>query len=347
MAEMQTVVTTQPGQGGYDNAAYANGAQQPPQPQQPPPQYGEQPPQQQQYGQQPPQQQQYGQQPPQQQQYGQQPPQQYGQPPPAQYGQPPQQQYAGQPPPPPGPDPNAQQWMVAPPAPSGCPPGLEYLAQIDQLLVKQQFELLEMLTGWECANKYKVLNSMGQQVYFAAEESDMCMRQMCGNGRPFQIHITDNNQQEVIRVCREFKCCAGCCWTACCGACQLEVTIESPPGTVVGYVSQECSGWKPNYSVKNADLQTIGEIKGPCCMCSGPCCSDVEFAIHPPGNEETQIGLIAKKWTGALHEVFTDADTFSVSFPVDMDVRTKATFLGALFLIDFMYFEQQQNNSHY
>ncbi len=39
--------------------------------------------------------------------------------------------------PPPG------QWMPIPQAPVGCPPGLEYLAQIDQLLVKQQVELLE------------------------------------------------------------------------------------------------------------------------------------------------------------------------------------------------------------
>ena len=35
------------------------------------------------------------------------------------------------------------QWMQAPPAPANCPPGLEYLTQIDQLLVKQQVELLE------------------------------------------------------------------------------------------------------------------------------------------------------------------------------------------------------------
>lgn len=35
------------------------------------------------------------------------------------------------------------QWMQAPPVPANCPPGLEYLTQIDQLLIKQQVELLE------------------------------------------------------------------------------------------------------------------------------------------------------------------------------------------------------------
>lgn len=38
--------------------------------------------------------------------------------------------------------------MPAPTVMSGVPPGLEYLAQIDQLLVNQQIELLEcMLPG--------------------------------------------------------------------------------------------------------------------------------------------------------------------------------------------------------
>ena len=35
------------------------------------------------------------------------------------------------------------QWMQKPQAPYGCPPGLEYLSQINQLLVHQQVELLE------------------------------------------------------------------------------------------------------------------------------------------------------------------------------------------------------------
>ena len=35
------------------------------------------------------------------------------------------------------------QYMPAPAAMSGVPPGLEYLSQIDQLLINQQVELLE------------------------------------------------------------------------------------------------------------------------------------------------------------------------------------------------------------
>ena len=45
--------------------------------------------------------------------------------------------------------------------------------------------------------------------------------------------------QEVIRVTREFKCCAGCCWCANLDCCAHEITVEAPVGQVVGYVRQE------------------------------------------------------------------------------------------------------------
>lgn len=51
----------------------------------------------------------------------------------------------------------------------GCPPGLEYLSQIDQLLVHQKIELFEAFSSFETKNKYNVKNSLGQKVYIAKE----------------------------------------------------------------------------------------------------------------------------------------------------------------------------------
>ena len=57
-----------------------------------------------------------------------------------------------------------------------------------------------------------------------------------------------------------------------------------------------------------------------------------------------QVGKISKQWSGVLKEAFTDADNFGISFPMDLDVKIKATLLGAVFLIDFMFFEETEND---
>ncbi|XP_006816091.2 phospholipid scramblase 2-like [Saccoglossus kowalevskii] len=137
----------------------------------------------------------------------------YGQPPPQGYTQPGQQVSGqpGMPPPVPGAPPmGGPQWMQAPQAPANCPPGLEYLSMIDQLLIHQQVELLEAFTGFETNNKYEIKNSMGQRVYFAAEDTDCCTRQCCGSARPFDMKVLDNQQREVIHLHRPLRCSS--CW---------------------------------------------------------------------------------------------------------------------------------------
>ena len=97
---------------------------------------------------------------------------------------------------------------------TNCPPGLEYLAAIDQLLVHQKVELLEAFTGFETGNKYTVKNSMGQNVFKAKEESDCCSRQFCGPMRSFGMKILDNNGTEVMHLNRPLAC-ASCCFPCC------------------------------------------------------------------------------------------------------------------------------------
>ncbi|GAA55617.1 phospholipid scramblase 1 [Clonorchis sinensis] len=56
----------------------------------------------------------------------------------------------------------------------------------------------------------------------------------------------------------------------------------------------------------------------------------------------TEVGLITKQWSNIIQEMYTDADNFGIAFPMDLDVRIKATLIGAVFLIDFMFFEDNQ-----
>ncbi len=50
-----------------------------------------------------------------------------------------------------------------------------------------------------------------------------------------------------------------------------------------------------------------------------------------------------KKWSGLMKEGFSDADNFCVTFPQEWDIELKALFLGAVFFIDFVHFENKGN----
>lgn len=205
-----------------------------------------------------------------------------------------------------------------------CPLGLEYLTAVDQLLVKQKLELLEAFTGFETKNKYVIKNSLGQDVYFAGEDTDCCTRNCCGPTRPFDMKIVDSSQREVLHLYRPLRC--DSCWFPCC---LQEMEVSSPPGNVIGYVEQNWSVFKPSFDIKDQSGQTVLKIEGPFCTFS--LCGDVEFQVTTVDGE--QVGQINKQWSGLARELFTDSDYFGISFPIDLDVKVKATLMGACFLI--------------
>lgn len=265
------------------------------------------------------------------------------------------QQGPGQPPVPPNMNATAGGGWMPPPgtsevAASNVPPGLEYLTYLDQLLVQQVVELLEAFTGWETDNKYAVKNMMGQQCYYALEESGCCSKMCCKDARGFTMKIVDNTQREVIRARRDFNCCATkCCWLPCCGCCRHEIVVESPPGVVIGRVHNECSFIRQSFSVKLGDEgseEEVLKIVGPLCLKRSLCCicCDVTFTIESTSTGD-EVGKLKKQFTGMVKEVFTDADNFSVTFPKDLDVRAKAVLLCAVFLIDFLYYENKPSDN--
>ncbi|XP_051285107.1 phospholipid scramblase 2 isoform X1 [Dicentrarchus labrax] len=214
----------------------------------------------------------------------------------------------------------------------GVPPGLEYLAQIDQILIHQKVELLEAFIGFETNNQYEIKNSLGQKIYKAKEKNDCCTRNCCGSLRSFDMKIKDNMDREVIRLIRPFRCVS--CWCPCC---LQEMEVQAPPGTTIGYVKQDWHPFLPRFSIQGANKETMMKLEGPCFACN--CCGDVNFELKGKDSDKS-IGRISKQWSGLLKEVFTDTDNFGIQFPLDLDVKMKAVLMGACFLIDFMFFEK-------
>ena len=62
-------------------------------------------------------------------------------------------------------------------------------------------------------------------------------------------------------------------------------------------------------------------------------------------SETNSTGFIKKIWSGVGEELYTDADSFILQFPPDATVYHKMLLLGAVFLIDFMFFENNNRNS--
>ncbi|KAK6015268.1 Scramblase [Ostertagia ostertagi] len=129
-----------------------------------------------------------------------------------------------------------------------------------------------------------------------------------------------------------------CC--ASCYCCRDWITVEVPSGNEIGYVQQR-SGCKLNFNVYEQNSKFAYIIGPGCCGCG--CCTccfpEKTFTIYSQ-SDGSQIGAITKVFGGMLKEYLTDADTFRVTFPTDMAVTAKMILIAAVFLIDFLAFEE-------
>ncbi len=199
---------------------------------------------------------------------------------------------------------------------------MERLSSISSLVVSQQKEWGEILTGFETKNRYAVSDVSGSRLYLAAEEAgSTLLRWFLKALRPFTIAVLTEDGQVVLRVIRPFR------------FYFHRAEVVDSQGQSLGVIERRFSVLRRIYSVLDSSGEEVFQLFGP--------------ILHPwtfqIRNDEVEYGKITKKWSGLLKEGFTDADNFGVMFPAEWDVKLKALFLGAVFLIDFVHFENKGN----
>ncbi|XP_058123029.1 phospholipid scramblase 1-like [Anopheles coustani] len=200
--------------------------------------------------------------------------------------------------------------------------GLENLYGAGKLVVN--LETIEKRRSDMVVNKYMIKSSLGGVVYCAEEKSSSCARYWCGPGRQLDIRVQDIFQNEVLLIQRDSDC-SNCCCT--CDLHKVEVLLTS--GTVIGTIEQRKTLFHPEFNIKNQHGQTVLMVRHTTPF--GTCKLTGDVIFHIFGMDGTEIGKLSKKYD-ACH-------SFSITFPMDLDVMVKATLLGALFWLHYMLSE--------
>lgn len=199
---------------------------------------------------------------------------------------------------------------------------MQRIDAVPAVVVTQIKEWGEILSGFELRNRYTVRDTNGADLFHAVEtKNNFLARLILRSLRPFEIELRTPEQSLALRLRRPFR------------FYFHELEIVDTNGSLLGSLKREFSFLRRIYTVRDAQ-------GGEAYRLFGPLLHPWTFNIERGG---AASGKITKKWSGLLKEVFADADNFGIEFPTGASLREKALLLGAVFLIDFVHFENNNN----
>jgi hypothetical protein len=199
---------------------------------------------------------------------------------------------------------------------------VEKLEAVNDLVVRQRKELTEIITGFETKNTYSIEDVHGQQLYVAAEASgSIVIRILLRSLRPFIIGIfSGTNDTMLLKITRSFR------WYF------HHVEVKDHQDQSLGVIERQFSMLNRKYLVSQGvgreDYYIESSILSP-------------WTFYIKNSDGVEQGKITKKWGGLVKETISNADDFGVTWPAKWDKSLKSLVLGAVFLIDFIYFENR------
>ncbi len=197
-----------------------------------------------------------------------------------------------------------------------------------QLFIQQKKELAEILIDWETKNQYAIFDAQQTQLGLILERAggagDFIRRAFLRSHRPFDVRVTDAQGAHRLSLTRPFFFLFS------------TLKIEDEHGRVLGNVRRRFGVIYKRYDLLDATERVFASIKSPRWRL---------WTFPVAGADGHREATISKKWKGALREIFTDADTFSVDFGhFGWTTDERAVLLGAAISIDFDFFENNQGS---
>ncbi|XP_062549570.1 phospholipid scramblase 1 isoform X2 [Armigeres subalbatus] len=207
--------------------------------------------------------------------------------------------------------------------------GLDFLYGLASIFIEQTYELNDFLSAVSSENRYTIRGPSSEALYGVSESSDPKDR-FWGSLRPFQLSLVDRSHQEVLLLKKNLGCGIFCCF------CKNQfLEIWATPGNLIGCIQQDYGLSSREIILMNGDLDIMFRIPIP-----------FVDAIRMPKETHFRVldrdlraqkGTITRAWN-----VASSSYTNNIYFnEPELDVRLKALFIGAAFMLEYLYFQSK------
>ena len=230
------------------------------------------------------------------------------------------------------------------------------LADISEIVIKQEVDVLEAVIGCQQPNNYQVYgklpNGEKKSIFKCREFSSCGMRCLCpvkhrGFSMRIKLVFQENNFNEeeedeeynnrIIDINKDCRCPCLCCIRPC-----MEIFLTESYEKL-GRVEQSFSFCDPVFRIYDKDDKEIFYIEANCCQCGLMCrnnffgkTDEAHFFIYNIDDRSNAVGEICKK---AAKSMLSIADNYSIILPLKATIEEKILITMAGIIIDYQYFE--------
>ncbi len=196
----------------------------------------------------------------------------------------------------------------------------------EELFIQQRKEWTEIVIDFETRNRYAVMDTSGEALGGVAEVSTgvsaFFSRWFLGSHRPLDVHVMESDGRALLHLTRSFF------WFF------SSLDVSEASGAPIGRINRR-------FGILYRKYDLLDEF--------GACFAQINAArwriwtFSVESEDGVSKAQISKKWGGALREIFTDADTYRISFENGnwSSTHRKVIFAAAV-SIDFDFFENNQ-----